>query len=372
MRKNFLKLTSMLASCAMLATAIVPVSVHATPLVFDQMTEKNGVYSGVIGGHFAGDTPNRWEVDGNVLTLSGQYFYGWNETGCLDAWSDSYIPWYQFCDQIDTIRFKDFNISCMNTDMGAYVYNGLDHLKAIYVDEYSLSNVEGQDVERYRELLNRADTVYAQADSFADWCVRWSDTTELVTNGTDMTPFYTRSGQLSDTVSWRYDDAERTLWIEGSGTASVNLDACNQIAVLKDGYDKIKVANQNIRIPSSLLIRLMVNQEDGTSEKTAYLYRDTFRLDGSSGDTFDASMLEHYHCSYVLQDAEIDTTIRGDVNLDGSIDLTDAVMLGKIISGSVEMNDQQKVNADCTKDGSVTTDDTQLLMQFLMHNVEAL
>ena len=85
------------------------------------MTEKNGVYSGVIGGHFAGDTPNRWEVDGNVLTLSGQYFYGWNETGCLDAWSDSYIPWYQFCDQIDTIRFKDFNISCMNTDMGAYV-----------------------------------------------------------------------------------------------------------------------------------------------------------------------------------------------------------------------------------------------------------
>ena len=47
-------------------------------------------------------------------------------------------------------------------------------------------------------------------------------------------------------------------------------------------------------------------------------------------------------------------------------------VLGKITSGSVEMNDQQKINADCTKDGSVTTDDTQLLMQFLMHNVEAL
>ena len=83
-------------------------------------------------------------------------------------------------------------------------------------------------------------------------------------------------------------------------------------------------------------------------------------------------MLEHYHCSYVLQDAEIDTTIRGDVNLDGTVDLTDAVMLGKIISGSVEMNDQQKQNADCTKDGAITTDDTQLLMQFLMHNVETL
>jgi len=66
------------------------------------------------------------------------------------------------------------------------------------------------------------------------------------------------------------------------------------------------------------------------------------------------------------------STLVGDVNLDGNIDLTDAVMLGKIISGSVEMNDQQKQNADCTKDGSVTTDDTQLLMQFLMHNVETL
>ena len=48
MRKNFLKLTSMLASCAMMAAAIVPVSVHATPLVFDQMTEKNGVYLSLI------------------------------------------------------------------------------------------------------------------------------------------------------------------------------------------------------------------------------------------------------------------------------------------------------------------------------------
>ena len=71
-------------------------------------------------------------------------------------------------------------------------------------------------------------------------------------------------------------------------------------------------------------------------------------------------------------DAEEVSTLVGDVNLDGNIDLTDAVMLGKIISGSVEMNDQQKVNADCTKDGAITTDDTQLLMQFLMHNVEAL
>ena len=66
------------------------------------------------------------------------------------------------------------------------------------------------------------------------------------------------------------------------------------------------------------------------------------------------------------------STLVGDVNLDGNIDLTDAVILGKIISGSVEMNDQQKQNADCTKDSSVTTDDTQLLMQFLMHNVETL
>ena len=71
-------------------------------------------------------------------------------------------------------------------------------------------------------------------------------------------------------------------------------------------------------------------------------------------------------------DEEEVSTLVGDVNLDGSIDLTDAVMLGKIISGSVEMNDQQKINADCTKDGSVTTDDTQLLMQFLMHKVETL
>ena len=88
---------------------------------------------------------------------------------------------------------------------------------------------------------------------------------------------------------------------------------------------------------------------------------------GSYAETY----MQEHNIPYEVISDEFTATV-GDVNLDGAVDLTDAVMLGKITSGSVEMNDQQKVNADCTKDGSVTTDDTQLLMQFLMHNVEAL
>ena len=57
----------------------------------------------------------------------------------------------------------------------------------------------------------------------------------------------------------------------------------------------------------------------------------------------------------------------GDVNLDGQVDLADAVLLNKAISGAVELGTKQRINAECYADGVVTVDDSMTLLQFLVH-----
>lgn len=57
----------------------------------------------------------------------------------------------------------------------------------------------------------------------------------------------------------------------------------------------------------------------------------------------------------------------GDVDLDGRIDVVDAVLLNKAASGSITLNPQALKNADCNADGELGTEDALVLMRFLVH-----
>ena len=70
---------------------------------------------------------------------------------------------------------------------------------------------------------------------------------------------------------------------------------------------------------------------------------------------------------------QVDTSLLyGDVNLDGDIDLADAVLLNKSVAGVVELNDTAKANADCFADGVIGSDDSMTLLKFLVHLVNEL
>lgn len=67
-----------------------------------------------------------------------------------------------------------------------------------------------------------------------------------------------------------------------------------------------------------------------------------------------------------------DSVLYGDVNLDGRIDITDAVLLNKKVSGAVTLNDAAMKNADCNVDNEVNGDDAILLLKFLVHIVTSI
>ena len=64
--------------------------------------------------------------------------------------------------------------------------------------------------------------------------------------------------------------------------------------------------------------------------------------------------------------------ILGDVNLDGRVDITDAVLLNKACAGAVSLDSTAKKNADCDSDGEVGSNDAVSLMRFLVHLINIL
>lgn len=64
--------------------------------------------------------------------------------------------------------------------------------------------------------------------------------------------------------------------------------------------------------------------------------------------------------------------IYGDINLDGVVDLTDAIMLNKQVAGVIMFTSVQQKNADCYRDGSIDDKDTTALMQFVISLIDTL
>lgn len=60
------------------------------------------------------------------------------------------------------------------------------------------------------------------------------------------------------------------------------------------------------------------------------------------------------------------------MNVDGRVDITDAVLLNKAVSGAVSFDSQQRSNGDCDVSGEINGTDAILLMQFLAHIIDTL
>lgn len=70
---------------------------------------------------------------------------------------------------------------------------------------------------------------------------------------------------------------------------------------------------------------------------------------------------------------KIHAVLLGDINLDGNVDLVDAVLLNKKVADIVSFNEQQTANADCyMMDGEINGQDAISLLKFLTHIIDSL
>ena len=62
----------------------------------------------------------------------------------------------------------------------------------------------------------------------------------------------------------------------------------------------------------------------------------------------------------------------GDVNLDGKVDISDAVLLNKTVAGTISLSESAQKNADCDGDGETGSNDAVVLLRFLVHLIQTL
>ncbi len=105
-----------------------------------------------------------------------------------------------------------------------------------------------------------------------------------------------------------------------------------------------------------------VTESSGTSGQTAEMT-----------NTTNSSVTSMTTTAKTTSDIEpVKPELYGDTNVDGKIDLTDAIMLNKYCADVVSLTDQAFANADCNADGVVDTNDAIALLRFLVHLVNAL
>lgn len=62
----------------------------------------------------------------------------------------------------------------------------------------------------------------------------------------------------------------------------------------------------------------------------------------------------------------------GDVNCDGRVDISDAVLLNKKVADAVQLNEQAVLNADCDGNEEINSNDAMVLLKFLVSLIKSL
>ncbi|WP_298482293.1 glycoside hydrolase family 9 protein [uncultured Ruminococcus sp.] len=115
-------------------------------------------------------------------------------------------------------------------------------------------------------------------------------------------------------------------------------------------------------------------QRDGaqTTKATTTTNGDETTTTASTDASGDASSTSNSNAT-TAGSVDPSKVLLGDTNLDGRVDITDAVLLNKKVAGAVTFNDQANKNADCfDQNGEITQDDAISLLKFLVHLVTSL
>lgn len=112
--------------------------------------------------------------------------------------------------------------------------------------------------------------------------------------------------------------------------------------------------------------------ENGITEAYYLLVVEQGNADSSIGTSLTSvTIVLHADGSYDVYEpepSEENKILYGDVNLDGKVDLTDAILLNKALSGAVQLTaNQQFANADCDANSALDANDSIALLQFLVH-----
>lgn len=88
--------------------------------------------------------------------------------------------------------------------------------------------------------------------------------------------------------------------------------------------------------------------------------------------TIDSILTTAVNTTESVGTAAPESVLYGDANLDGRVELIDAILLNKACAGAVTLNEEARRNGDCNLSGGIDTFDAVILLRFLVHLESAL
>lgn len=187
----------------------------------------------------------------------------------------------------------------------------------------------------------------------------WADIPYYIIAGDDFSASISYTGSNPD-FQWTSSDPN-VLEVEGSGL-NVTLHA-------KDGGTvTLTATNGSITLTKEIEVAICILTTSTTEETTTT----TTESVTTNSDETTATTSSSETTTTTKGGDVTPASLYGDVNLDGRVDITDAVMLNKAAANTVQLSEQQRSNADCDANNEVDSNDAVVLLKFLVSIIKTL
>lgn len=193
--------------------------------------------------------------------------------------------------------------------------------------------------EKSKEISGSCNDSYAELQNW------WASSQSDPASGSDITVTFN-----TITLVYEYDNSEPLVTTEPTTTTTEETTT-----------DTTASSSETVSDTTSDTT-VSTTDSSATTDTTASVETTTM----SSADTTTESSTE------TTASSEAESVLYGDVNLDGKVDLTDAILLNKAVASQVTLNDIARSNADCNTNHEINGDDAIALLRFLVHMINSL
>lgn len=187
----------------------------------------------------------------------------------------------------------------------------------------------------------------------------WADIPYYIITGDDFSASISYTGSNPD-FQWTSSDPN-VLEVEGSGL-NATLHAKN------GGTVTLTATNGSITLTKEIEVAICILTTSTTEETTTT----TTESVTTDSDETTATTSGSETATTTKGGDVTPASLYGDVNLDGRVDIIDAVMLNKAAANTVQLSEQQRSNADCDANNEVDSNDAVVLLKFLVSIIKTL
>lgn len=311
---------------------------------------------------------NSW--DGDYASSGGHILYG---ALCGGPTSSDFTTYQKTAkDATSNEVALDYQVGLVGAAAGLYAAYGTGSVVAeigpevtVYASEVAAANGEtpqpGTTTTEQTTTTTEETTTTTEESTVTteEEKAEWADIPYYIIAGDDFSASISYTGSNPD-FQWTSSDPN-VLEVEGSGL--------NVMLHAKDGGTvTLTATNGSITLTKEIEVAICILTTSTTEETTTT----TTESVTTNSDETTATTSSSETTTTTKGGDVTPASLYGDVNLDGRVDITDAVMLNKAAANTVQLSEQQRSNADCDANNEVDSNDAVVLLKFLVSIIKTL